>query len=251
MSDAVSGEWGDLHMGPVIQRIAKLAGMAMAEWQLIEPRLPSWPDNMRLLSHVLDQSACSPTVLLFLDDVVVLRHEGHISMTSQSMYTHATRQRIRGKNELVDPSASLNCETLRSIFVTLEALVYKIVHIELEKQRTGYSQRTEAYDARLDRMVTQRLIDEATRALAIEVYETRNQFAHSFLSVDRITYRSEPLADRWGARGTSGQRKFKRYFLADAFELSESLLGRFRPIQSQQVDGDKFRVAINAALADS
>lgn len=246
--DLATNQWSNPHKGDVFQRVAKIAGLTPAEWQAIEHRLPAGFERMRLLLELLQRSARSDTVLFCLDDIVVLRHEGHISTRVSAMHTLHTRERIRGKNEVVDPSARLSAEELRSICVTLEALVYKIVHITMEQQSASYSERSQTYEARLSRLTDAKQLGPADRDLAIEIYKTRNQFAHSLLHVEEITYRMEPLSDRWGARGVSGQRKFKRYFLPDVFEFSEALLKLFRPIQSQQLDPGSFRAALDDLL---
>jgi hypothetical protein len=181
--------------------------------------------------------------------MVLLRHDGHLSMSMKMMRTRQSGERIRGKNEVVDPSA-LTCEVVRSIFVTLEALVYKVVHIQLKAQSPSYGQTSEKYEDRLALLVNAGLLTPAVRDLAIELYKTRNQFAHSLSSVENIKYLSEPLSDRWGASGISGQREFSQYFLPDAYRYSETLLKVFRPIQGQQIDGPTFKAGLFAALAE-
>lgn len=47
-------------------------------------------------------------------------YEGTIVSRSFSLFTQATKERIKGKNELVDPSARLNAEELRDICVMLK-----------------------------------------------------------------------------------------------------------------------------------
>lgn len=237
-------EWLDPTKGDVLERVAKLVGLSLDEWLAKEPCLPQWPEYMQLLLDLIGGSARSPTVILFFDDVVVLRHDGHLSASMSMMRARVTGERLKSKNEVVDPSASLTCEELRSVFVMLEALVYKIVHLRLERQRVNYSQRSETYDLRLDRLASEGLIGAEVRNLALLLYETRNQFAHSLLPVEKISYRNEPLRDRWGANSVSGQRQFKRYFLPDAFELSDALLALFRPIQGQQLDLTSFRATL-------
>jgi hypothetical protein len=241
MSEIKTNEWPELDDHLALHRVAKMVGMSWAEWRAIEPRLPRWTECMSILLGLISNSAKSPTVLFCFDDTVVLRHDGHLAASSSLVC--AGDERIKGKNEVVDPSANLTCEKVRSIFVMLEALVYKIVHIELEQQRPNYSQRAETYEARLDRLVTHGMLDAAMRILALELYETRNQFAHSLLSVEKISYLSEPLQDRWGSTDEYRHRPFKRYFLPDVYIFSEVLLTRFRPIQGRQLDPARFRAA--------
>lgn len=249
-AELTTTDWSNPHQGNYFERVSKMAGLTLSEWRAIEHRVPDGFGAMSLLLELVQRSARTDTVLFCLDDIVVLRHEGHISTRASAMDTLQTRERIRGKNEVVDPSARLTAEELRSICVMLEALVYKVVHISLEQQSASYSQRSQTYEVRLDRLAAAKLLAPAHRDLAIEIYKTRNQFAHSLLSVEEITYRMEPLRDRWGARGVSDQRKFKRYFLPDVFEFSEVLLKIFRPVQHQQLDGSKFQEALREALGD-
>ena len=175
-------DWSNPHQGNYFERVTKMAGLTLSEWRAIEHRVPAGFEAMSLLLELVQRSARTDTVLFCLNDIIVLRHEGHISTHASAKHTLHTRERICGKNEVVDPSAQLTAEELRSICVMLEALVYKVVHIELEQQRTSYSQRSQTYEVRLDRLVKERLLAPAHRDLATEIYKTRNQFAHSLLA---------------------------------------------------------------------
>ena len=220
--------------GGIFLRVARFAGVPSGVLASIEQKLPHWPDQMALLNELISFSAKTPTILLCFDDHVFLRHEGHMSVSATMMTERRSGKRIRGKNEVVDPSANFNCEEVRSIFVMLEALVYKCVHVKLRQQSLSYNPRTEYYDKRLDHLVAAKLLEKDDKALAMELYDTRNQFAHSLLPVRNITYLSETLEDRWGSTGERKSREFKRYFLPDAYRYSEKLLAIFKPVQAQQ-----------------
>lgn len=237
----MNNDWEGIPEGGIFQRVAKLAGIQPQEWLAINESVPNYPENFYLLGQLIRLSARTETVLLCFDDHVFLWHDGKFSFKMTAMTTRHSGERIKGKNEVVDPSAWLNCEELRSIFVTLEALVYKCVHLKLKHQEASYTQRCELYEKRLDRLVDAQLFTKADKTLAIELYKTRNQFAHSLQSVQNITYLSERLEDRWGASGISNSREFQRYFLHDAYLYSEKLLSIFKPVQAEQLDGAIFR----------
>jgi hypothetical protein len=138
---------------------------------------------------------------------------------------------------------------LRRIFVKIEALVFKCVHIKLKNQSSDYQQTTETYDAHLKRLVDASSLSGAQHQLAKELNQTRCQFAHSLRWVDDITFRSRSLRESWGSNGTRGGRHpHKRYFLPDAFEFSETLLKIFKPVQASQIDGPLFLTALRAAI---
>lgn len=166
-------------------------------------------------------------------------------MRWSSFRTVQTKEIIRGKNEAVDPSASLTAESLRSIFVMLEALVYKCVHLKLKKLSGSYRQRTEDYDDRLRQLADGGLISQSVLQLEAELYVTRCEFAHSLRSADNLTYMGLPLRDRWGSRGTRQTRELRRYFLLDVYRFSEALLGVFKPVQHEQIDREVFRSALH------
>jgi len=238
----------DLQDGGMLRQTALLAGVTVDEWRAVAHLLPSFPDHQSLLRHLLRQSACAPTILLCFGDQLLLQYEGVLEWSWSPLHNLRSGQRIRGKNEIVDPSASLSSESLRAIFVKIEALVYKCVHLLLEEQAQSYRQRTEDYEKRLDRLASAKLITPDDEQLAHELYEARCQFAHSLKSVDQIDYLSVPMKDRWGSSGTMRTRKLKRYFLPDAFRFSETLLTLFKPVQAEQLDGQIFKVQLNAAL---
>ena len=186
-------------------------------------------------------SAIPSTVFLCLDDFLLLQYEGFISIAHSPLHNPRTGQLVRYKNEIIDTSASLNGENLRSIFVKLEALVFKCVHILLKEQRAGYTERTEQYEKRLELLLDAKYLTNSQAQLAQELYLTRCQFAHSIRDIEQLQYLGCSLSDRWGSRGTMQTRKFKRYFLHDAYRYSEILLSIFKPIQKHQLNGVAFR----------
>jgi hypothetical protein len=244
--ESASGDdWQD---GGSFGHIAKLTGMSLHDWRSVAPHIPSWPGRQSLLRQLLRKSGRSGTQLYCFDDCVLQLYEGTIAFSHFSLYTRTTRERIREKNEVVDPSARLAAAERRDICVMLEALVFKSVHIKLEGQLPSYRERTETYEMRLDRLVNAGLLDPRLKQLGQELYETRCEFAHSIKSIDNLNYLGEPLELRWGSRGTMQTRTFQRYFLSDAYRYSEALLAMFRPVQGQQIDGAVFKTELLAAL---
>jgi hypothetical protein len=125
------------HCG-TIGRVAHLIGMTIDEWRTLAPLVPSWPDWLSLLQRALRHAGKTQTQLYCFDDIVLQLYEGTIATRVSSLYTHTTKERINGKNEVVDPSATLSANELRDICVLLEALVFKCVHIQLEGQSASY-----------------------------------------------------------------------------------------------------------------
>lgn len=238
----------DLQDGGLFRQTALLAGVTDDEWRAVAHLIPSFPEHQSLLRHLLRQSARASTIMLCLGDQLLLQYEGVLEWSWTPLHNLRSGDRIRGKNEIVDPSANLSSEALRIIFVKIEALVYKCVHLMLEGQAQSYRQPTEDYEKRLGRLVSAKLIAPNDEQLALELYEARCQFAHSLKSIDQINYLSVPLKYRWGSSGTMRTRKLKRFFLPDAFRFSETLLAQFKPVQAEQLDGQIFKARLNAAL---
>jgi hypothetical protein len=240
---------GEQPDGGIFQWTALLAGLSNEEWREAAALIPQWPARQSLLQHLLQVAGRSATILFCFGDQVLLQYEGVIEWKWSPLHTRVSGERIKGKNEVVDPSHSLSADTLRSVCVKIEALAYKCVHLKLEGQSPSYRQRTEVYEKRLGRLAAAKLITPADERLARELYEVRCQFAHSLKSVDQITYLSLPLGERWGSNGAMRTRELKRYFLTDAFRYSETLLAVFKPIQAQQIDGPMFKEEFLKALA--
>lgn len=221
-----------------------MLGISDEEFLEIANKIPPWPEGMSLLRDVLRLSAKSKSLFFCLEDLVVLQYGSHISLSDSPLNNGRTGQRIQGKNEVIDPSANLDATNLRDMFVTLEALVFKCVHLRLEAQCDGYVERTETYETRLDRLKTEGFIDDKTKQLALEIYHVRCQFAHSLRSVENIEYLSRSLEDRWGSSNTSQPIRLKRKFLPDMYRLSEALLSVFKPVQKDQLDSITFKIAL-------
>ena len=219
-------------------------------WKHLLSRLPLNFDYSDILQDVVASSSKTGTVFLCFEDYTLLQYGGFISYSYDQLINPRVGQRIRGKNEIVDPSARLEAASLRRIFVYLEALVYKCVHLKLEQQRSDYSERKEDYKLRLTRLLDEKLITEDTHRLAGELYKTRNQFAHSLRPIDQLKYLSVELTDRWGAAGTTRQRDLKRYFLSDVYDYSEALLDVFKPVQFEQLNGEAFLTRLNELIGN-
>jgi hypothetical protein len=228
------------------QRITYLAGMQPSEWKTLRSRLPDSWERQSLLRELLLIAGRSPTLLFCLDDYVVIQYEGVIHYRWDPLHNDRSKMRINDKNEIVDPSAMLTTEVLREIFVKIEALVYKCVHIKLKGQASSYRQISETYDSHLNLLVGENILSPADKSLAKELYVTRCEFAHSLKSIDELTFRSKPLKESWRKTGTAGT---KRYFLPDVYAFSEILLAVFKPIQAEQIDGAQFIKELRAALA--
>jgi hypothetical protein len=237
--------WED---GGSFAHIVKLSGMSLEEWRSIAHFVPRWPERQSLLRYLLQKTGHSGTQLYCFDDCVLQIYEGTIAFSHFELFTRATCERIKGKNEVIDPSARLAAEEVREICVMIEALVFKCVHILYEGQRPTYNERSETYETRLDRLVSAGHLEPSQRQLGKELYSTRCEFAHSIKSVEKLCYLGEPLSNRWGSSGSSQRRVFKRYFLPDAFRYSEALLAIFKPVQGQQIDRKAFRVALLDAV---
>jgi hypothetical protein len=180
----------------VLQLIAELVGLTADEWSDISIRIPKRTDRLELTMRLLATTARTPTVLFCLYDYVVLQYDGFISLKHSPLHNGRSGSRITGKNEIVDPISRLSAESLRSICVLLEALVYKLVHLKVENGSASYGPKTQNYQARIDRLLEEKLITKSISQLASELYKTRNQFAHSIRSVGELTYMSLPLKVR-------------------------------------------------------
>lgn len=233
----------------VFESTALLAGVSEDEWRSLASKLPEWPERHALLRELLKLAGRSPTILFCYGDQVLLQYEGVISFKWSPLRVRNSTEPIRGKNEVVDPSARLSAESLRDICVMIEALVYKCVHLRLKGQSKNYGQLNDTYESRLGQLVAAHLLTSDEQKLAMELYETRCQFAHSLRSIDELIYKSLPLKERWGSSGTMRTRELKRYFLNDAFRFSETLLRVFKPVQAQQIDGDRFRAELLRSVA--
>jgi hypothetical protein len=244
-------EYGEASDSDLIHRIATLVGLTDERWRSISPTIPKLEGRMEFLMRLLAKTARTSTVLFCLDDVVFLHYNDFASFHWCPLHNGRSGERIRGKNEIVDPIKPLSAESLRSIFVLLEALVYKSVHLNLENGSASYGPKTENYETRLERLFRHTLITKTEHHLGRELYQTRNQFAHSIKPVEELTYMSQPLKVRWGAGGTSKSSKLKRHLLGDAFKFSEALLRVFKPAQMNQIDGETFKELLLSNSADA
>lgn len=225
-------------------RISKIVGISDDVFFEVADRIPMWPEGMSLLRQILQTTGKSQNLFFCLEDYVILQYGSYISISHSPLHNERVGQRIKGKNEIVDPCASLNAADLRKIFVMIEALVFKCVHLNLESQSENYCERTQAYETRICRLHDANFINDATKQLAEELYQVRCQFAHSIRSVHNISYLSKSLEERWGSSNSSHSNHLKRQFLPDVFRFSEVLLKIFKSVQQNQIDATRFLTAI-------
>jgi hypothetical protein len=92
--------------GGVFQHTAMLAGLPLVEWHEIARPLTEWQDRHGLLRHLIKHSARSSTTILFcFGDTILLQYDGTIAFSNRSLRLVHSKERIKGANEVVDPSA--------------------------------------------------------------------------------------------------------------------------------------------------
>lgn len=227
--------------GGYVHKICKMINIDDNEFARIAERIPPWPEGSDAIWHALQTCAKCDNLLLFFGDDMVLQYKGRFSTANSPLRDPGSREKIKGKNEIVDPSASLNEQNLRHIFVSIEALVFKLVHIKLEGLSATYTGRTEHYDRRVKRLGSGGVLDADQQRQAMDLYRTRCEFAHSIKRIEDISYLSKPLMDRWGSKNSTRHNGLKRKFLPDAFKFTEVLLSEFKPMQVRQLDAEKLR----------
>ncbi len=225
-------------------RISKIVGISDREFLEVADKIPLGLDGISLLHDVLLATGKSKNLLLCLEDILILQYGSNIEISHSPLNNPRDGQKIIRKNEIVDPSMGLNAANLRKIFVMIEALVFKCVHLRLESQSKEYSERTETYEVRVCRLYNHGIIDPTTKQLADELYKVRCQFAHSIRSIKRLDYLSKSLEDRWSSSNPTQPIRLKRLFLPDVYRYSEKLLHNFKAVQHDQIDAEGFRQAI-------
>lgn len=228
-------------------RISELCGLTIEDRQSLLIKLPQWPARQDLLRKLLNASKISENVLFCFDDYLILLYRDLLKVTCNPLNSDSTGKRIAFKNEIVDPSASLRCEVLRAICVSVELLEFKCVHIVLENSDPSYGSRKQKAETRLKRLKEHSLISEAEYETARELYLTRCGFAHSIVDVSEITFRSNKLKTSWSSSSNPNGSNM-RYFLKDAFTHTQKLLDLFKPVQSQQIDLQKFVSCLRSEL---
>jgi hypothetical protein len=145
-------------------------------------------------------------------------------------------------------SLSLDEQGLRRLFTGIELLVYKLNVLTGTTPR----ERRERFEGgktkiRFKRLVERKVLPGEVKELFDEVMFTRNAYAHSFLDVREITYYEVPLASCFGTGWLAehiDENRFPspdapRVFTHDVRQLTDQLIGKFRPIQFQQLDKEK------------
>ena len=95
----------------IFPKVARMAGVCDEEWHDVRDGLPAWPEHQELLKDLIRTSSRCPDILLCFGEELLHEYEGGMEMRWSSFRTVQTKEIIRGKNEAVDPSASLTAES--------------------------------------------------------------------------------------------------------------------------------------------
>lgn len=240
----------DIRDDPLLLHVARLISVETADLEKLQRSHPTIGE-MELLGHLILSSSKSKNTLLLFGSITLHQYDDVITATSRAKQISANKQIISGVNEVIyDRSARLECAVLRKIFMLIEALVFKVVHLKLEGQSKSYRERTESYECRIERLNQQALINDKMLGVARDLYKTRCQFAHSLRDVKDLTYKSKKLRENWGSVSGIKSKNLKRQFLPDVYTYSEVLLGIFKPIQLQQIDFKVFTSELSSCLSD-
>lgn len=200
----------------------------------------------QLARYALKKAKLSDPVVFFFDDIVVMHYGSTVAASHSTVRCRSTGAHLNGVNEIVSTTATLSAECLRRMFAVIELLVFKLIHIQHEGQRTDYEPRSEGHRKRLRRLHDLGTFDASIHALLEQLYATRCEFAHTVQDLDALTYCGQPLSRSFRYRAASYDEAVRQFLLEDMFTASEALLLIFRPLQSRQLDADKFE---NAWLA--
>ncbi len=233
-------------MGFLEQVIALICPDSM-EWILQKESLPEWPENMELVRSILKYSSVCPDVFLVWNGGYLYHHDRGFNIYNSLNY-NINEVPINNKNEIVDPSLQLNSENFKKICVILELLVFKCSWIYLENCQAEYLARSEKFSMRLRRLQSLEILDTKMAEIGLNIFKTRNQFAHSMKSIGSLTYFDINLDECWGKSGTIRQLSVKRKFLEDAYNFSACLLSLFVPQQHRQINRELFERYVRFSL---
>lgn len=226
-------------------RFGREIGLSEEGVQDFDKRIGDNHEAWRAMRELIIKSKRSDPIIFCLDDCLAMQYEHTLAMNWFSTHIPSTGQKRLGINEIFESSKGLSADYLRTVFVTVETIVFKIVHIELESQRKSYTRNDGGFNIWCQRLLDRELIDDETRDLARQFYKTRNEFAHTIQSIDRIRYKKQPLGHCYGQSGGSRDPSIQNYFVDDVLTLTDTLLDIFKPIQSKQIDLEKFQQGLS------
>ncbi len=198
-------------------------------------------DEFLILGALLYAMNPSPYVLFLGDGEWILVTPWGCQASSFVKNNRHTGERLPFVNELMPSRFELSDRELREFFCLLELSLFKL--LELHEAPSVFGKAFEKLtlgDLRREVRKAKLLSAPALDALD-KIVETRNEFNHSMRKVRDVTYCGVPLYKSHSSRYLPRRNRdpsVRRFFIDDAFTLTEEVVSVYRLQQSKLVDGE-------------
>lgn len=185
-----------------------------------------------VLAYVLSHSA-GREFLWFGENWFLANYGGVVSYAGVRLETN-TGTPIRGRNVIVRPGIACEERDLRQLFVLMEFMVERLVRL-LGKPKSAEDHETN--NERIIWLRDEKYIERKQKKVLRNIFDVRNQFAHSINSAGLLRYYGANLSDCYSVRNSDSSCGLaKHYFVDDVYNVSEHLLDKYRKVQGDQID---------------
>lgn len=198
-------------------------------------------DEWLILGTLFRAMDPSPYVLFLGDGEWVLVTPWGCQGSSFSKYNRYTGERLAFVNELMPSRFEISDKELRNFFCMLELSLFKLLELHEVASIAGKDFDKLTLGGLRKVLRKSGLLSEVALDALDKIVETRNEFNHSMIDVHDIGYCGKKLEASHSSRyvhWTKQDSSVQRFFIDDAFLVTEEIIGAYRTVQHKTMNGE-------------